>query len=430
MLFGLTAASALVLSIATSAAPVPTLSRAGGDTYVPGQVIVRYAAGTTRTDRHAAADDAGATEVESLGTARTELLQLDAGVSVDEAIAELELNPDVAYAEPNYLYEISATPNDTNFGQLWGLSQVSDKDIDAPEAWDITTGSSSIIVAVIDSGVAYDHPDLAPNIWTNDDDTGDNVDDDGNGLDRRYARLATSSRATTSRSTRTTTGRTSPGRSARAATTRSASPASTGRCRSCRCAQATPSGSLPNSAIISSIYYACQNGARVVNGSFGGSGFSTLTLNAINSPECANTLFVFAAGNGGTDGVGDNNDSFPQYPCNYNSPRIICVAATDQNDAMASFSNIGPNSVDLAAPGVGILSSTPTYNNLLVDGFEDTPTLFSTRWGGQTAPAGHPLWGQQNLVYAGGGTYSRATRRPATTRSARTRRSPPSSRQT
>ena len=170
MLFGLTAASALVLSIATSAAPVPTLSRAGGDTYVPGQVIVRYAAGTTRTDRHAAADDAGATEVESLGTARTELLQLDAGVSVDEAIAELELNPDVAYAEPNYLYEISATPNDTNFGQLWGLNQASDKDIDAPEAWDLTTGSSSIIVAVIDSGVAYDHPDLAPNIWTNDDD--------------------------------------------------------------------------------------------------------------------------------------------------------------------------------------------------------------------------------------------------------------------
>ncbi len=125
---------------------------------------------------------------------------------------------------------------------------------------------------------------------------------------------------------------------------------------------------------------------------------------AITSPACANTLFVFAAGNGGSDGLGDNNDSLPQYPCNYNTTRIICVAATDSNDARAGFSNIGPTSVDLAAPGVGILSSTPTYDNLLADGFENPG--FTTRWGGQTAPAGHPLWGQQNFVYAGGGTFS------------------------
>ncbi|HET9666289.1 MAG TPA: S8 family serine peptidase, partial [Desertimonas sp.] len=406
-LFALTAVSALVLSVASSGAPAapPTLTRAAGDAYVPGQVIVRYAAGTTRTDRHAAADDAGAAEVESLGTARTELLQLDADSSVEEAIAELELNPDVAYAEPNFLYEISAVPNDTNFGQLWGLSQASDKDIDAPEAWDITTGSSSIIVAVIDSGVAYDHPDLAPNIWTNDDDTGDNVDDDGNGqIDDTHGwdffqgdnvPLDANHHGTHVAGTIGARGNNSLGVTG-VNWQVSIMPLRAG----------DAGGSLPNSAIISSIYYACQNGARVVNGSFGGSGSSTATLNAINSPECANTLFVFAAGNGGSDGVGDNNDSFPQYPCNYDTPRIICVAATDQNDFRATFSNIGPNSVDLAAPGVGILSSTPTYNNLLVDGFEDTPTLFSTRWGGQTAPAGHPLWGQQNLVYEGGGTYS------------------------
>ena len=164
------------------------------------------------------------------------------------------------------------------------------------------------------------------------------------------------------------------------------------------------SGSLSESAIISSINYACANGARVVNGSFGGSASSQAMFDAITSTACDNTLFVFAAGNGGQDGIGDDNDSHPQYPCNYNTTRIICVAATDSNDARASFSNIGPTSVDLAAPGVGILSSTPTYENLLADGFEDPG--FSTRWGSRTAPAGHPLWGQQNLVYAGGGTFS------------------------
>ncbi len=104
---------------------------------------------------------------------------------------------------------------------------------------------------------------------------------------------------------------------------------------------------------------------------------------------------MFSAGNGGVDGVGDNNDALPQYPCNYATTRIVCVAATDQNDARASFSNYGATSVDLAAPGVGTYSTIPTFTTVAADGFEDTPTLFSARWGVQVAPAGHPIWGQQ-----------------------------------
>ena len=278
---------------------------------------------------------AGAASIESLGTARTELLELDAGVSVAEAIAELELNPDVAYAEPNYLYEISAVPNDTNFGQLWGLSQASDKDIDAPEAWDLTTGSSSIIVAVIDSGVAYDHPDLAPNIWTNDDDTGDNVDDDGNGqIDDTHGwdffqgdnvPLDANHHGTHVAGTIGARGNNSVGVTG-VNWQVSIMPLRAG----------DAGGSLPNSAIISSIYYACaERRPRRERQLRRQRRPPAATLTAINSPECANTLFVFAAGNGGSDGVGDNNDSFPQYPCNYDTPRIICVAATDQNDAMS-----------------------------------------------------------------------------------------------
>ena len=123
-------------------------------------------------------------------------------------------------------------------------------------------------------------------------------------------------------------------------------------------------GSLSSSAIISAIQYACAKKARVVNGSFGGSNFSTATQAAINSPACANTLFVFAAGNGGDDGIGDDNDTAPTYPCNYPTTRIICVAATDQNDTIAGFSNFGDTNVDLAAPGVGIYSAMPSFSSV------------------------------------------------------------------
>ncbi len=400
VLFGLTAASALVLSIATSAAPVPTVSPVAHDAYVPGQVIVRYTAGTTRAERAAAVDAAGAASIESLGTARTELLDLDAGVSVAEAIAELEVNPDVAYAEPNYLYEISAIPNDTNFGLLWGLNQATDKDIDAPEAWDITTGSSSVIVAVIDSGVAYDHPDLAPNIWTNDDPAGGG-DNDGNGFvddTRGWDFVQNDNTPLDGNQHGTHVAGTIGARGNNALGITgvnwqvSIMPLRAG----------DVSGSLTNAAIISAINYACANGARVVNGSFGGSGFSQATLDAISAPACSNVVFSFSAGNGGSDGVGDNNDTTPQYPCNYATTRIICVAATGQTDVRAGFSNFGATSVDLAAPGVGVYSAMPNFTNVLVDGFGGTPAEFGTRWGGQTAPAGHSLWGQIPVSYAGG----------------------------
>ena len=120
--------------------------------------------------------------------------------------------------------------------------------------------------------------------------------------------------------------------------------------------------------------YAGQKGMKVVNGSFGTS-FSQAVADAIaNAP---NTLFVFAAGNGGADGVGDNNDTAPQYPCQYPSPNILCVAATDQNDNRASFSNYGNAGVDLAAPGVNIVSTWPNVVRFR-DGFEAAD--FGTKW--------------------------------------------------
>ncbi len=160
----------------------PALVHDNGGEYVPGQVIVGYAAGTTRSERRSALRAHGASAIQSLGSPRTQLVDLPAGTSVEEAVAALEDDPGVEFAQPNFLYHTSAIPNDTNFAQLVGLNNVGDHDIDAPEAWDITKGSAGIVVAVIDSGVAFDHPDLAPNMWVNPGDPAGGGDQDGNGL--------------------------------------------------------------------------------------------------------------------------------------------------------------------------------------------------------------------------------------------------------
>ena len=113
-------------------------------------------------------------------------------MTVQAAFEIYQDDPDVEYVEPNYYRHTSATPNDTYFARLWGLHNTGqyvrgsngtpDADIDAPEAWDITTGSSDIIIAVVDTGVDYSHPDLSDNMWSNTGETPDNgIDDDGNG---------------------------------------------------------------------------------------------------------------------------------------------------------------------------------------------------------------------------------------------------------
>ena len=120
-------------------------------------------------------------------------MKLDKGESVEDALERYRHSPAVEYAEPNYIHQLAAIPNDTKFTSLWGLHNTgqnvngtagtADVDIDAPEAWDITTGSSNVIIGVIDTGIAYDHPDLAANMWTNPGEIPDDgIDNDGNGL--------------------------------------------------------------------------------------------------------------------------------------------------------------------------------------------------------------------------------------------------------
>jgi subtilisin family serine protease len=280
-----------------------------------------------------------------------------------------------------------AAPNDPRYGVLWGLEQ-----IQARSAWATTTGSENVIVGVIDSGVAYGHPDLDGNIWVNDDPVGGG-DNDGNGFvddtngwdfiqnDRTpldFNGHGTHVAGTIGAEVNNATGVAGVNQQV------SIMPLRAG----------TFYGSLPNSAIVNAIAYACANGADVVNGSFGGGGRDQATLDAIKSPACSDTIFAFAAGNGGEDGVGDDNDVTPQYPCNFgsspdNAANIVCVAATTTIDTLTSFSNFGDQSVHIAAPGAGIWSSVPLRTSVRDEAFE---VPFAGRWQPSTF-SGQP-WSQ------------------------------------
>jgi subtilisin family serine protease len=155
------------------------------------------------------------------------------------------------------------------------------------------------------------------------------------------------------------------------------------------------SGTLTDAAIISAVEYAAAAGARVVNASFTSSGYSPALLDVIRRHP--GILFVGASGNGGDDGVADDNDSTQKYPCSFAIVNVVCVAASDQSDKLASFSNFGTHSVDLAAPGANVLSATPAYSQpLFSDGFESD---LDATW----LTGGLPnSWGRSATVASGG----------------------------
>ncbi len=367
---------------------------------VPGELIVRYRSGTTSAEKRAIRREQDATLDETLALPRTEVVELPAGTSVAEAAAAFEADPDVAFAEPNSVRHIAdLVPNDPMFASTQ-MAKIS-----APSAWDLTTGSSSVIVAVLDSGVAYDHEDLATNIWTNDDPPGGG-DDDGNGfVDDTHGwdfvqddptPLDFNSHGTHVAGTIGGVGNNNKG-VAGVNWTVSIMPIRAGDFY----------GSLESSDIVNGVIYACANGARVVNESFTGGFSNSAEIAAMSAPACANTLFVAAAGNDTVD-----TDSFgnAQFPCNYTLANVICVAATTSSDTLAPFSNFGTTSVDLAAPGVSIQSSIPRWSAVgSTEDFEGSAPQFTARWGNPLG-SGTP-WGRTTARRTGRRTASPTRRR-------------------
>jgi subtilisin family serine protease len=309
------------------------------------------------------------------------------GADVLDVSQRLASHPGIAYAEPNYLYSIDATPLDPRYDELWGLNNTgqtggtADADIDAPEAWDIATGTDEIVVGVIDTGIDYNHEDLRDNVWVNPVECpavtvgsciSDGVDDDGNGyVDDFYGwdfinddndPFDDNGHGTHTSGTIGAVGNNGIGV---AGVNWNVDIMGLKFLGSGGGGSTEDAIEAVNYSTMMRNLYATSGGTaganiRLTSNSWGGGGFSQALMDAIAASGAADMLFVASAGNGNTDA-----DVNPSYPAAYDLDNIISVAATDHNDDRASFSNWGATSVDLAAPGVSVLSTTPgdTYSS-------------------------------------------------------------------
>lgn len=365
---------------ALSLALLPMLANASVDIqqvsgYAPDSLIVVYKEKASLADRRAVRglvaatiSDSNLDEVDDrfkhLLAGRMAKFDLR-GISVKVALEKLEKHPAVSYAQPNYKVRALGVPDDGRFSELWGLHNegqtggTPDADIDAPEAWDISTGSRDVIVGVIDTGVDYTHPDLVANMWSNPGEIpGDGVDNDGNGyIDDVHGINSILDNGDPMDD---------HGHGSHVAGTVGAegnnSVGVVGvnhqvSLVGCKFLAADGFGSTADAIQCVDYFVALKNAGhnvRVLNNSWGGGPEEQALRDAITASEQADILFVAAAGNDTS-----NNDVSPHYPSNYEHESILSVASTNHNDGISWFSNWGLTSVDLAAPGSDILSTVP-----------------------------------------------------------------------
>ncbi|MGA1795239.1 MAG: choice-of-anchor D domain-containing protein [bacterium] len=344
--------------------------------FAPGRIIVGLKEGAESFADADLLTVIGAGSVRELATARRPwtgarsyfgrrlfLLSVDSETEqgVIDAIAMLKEDANVAYAQPDF--RVSATgviPDDPYFGLLYAMHNEGqtggspDADIDAPEAWDTHTGTGRVLVGVIDTGIDYTHPDLVDNIWTNPGEIpGNGIDDDGNGyVDDVYGwdfcnddndPWDDHGHGTHCAGTIAATGNNGIG-----------VVGVSWKAGLVALKFLDWSGSGWTSDAIDAVAYANAMGIPITSNSWGGGPYDQALKDVIDAAGGLGYLFVAAAGNSAM-----NTDVFPDYPSGYDCENIIAVAATDHNDLLASFSNYGPTTVDLAAPGVDIYSCQP-----------------------------------------------------------------------
>ncbi len=350
----------------------PTYEDRSERAFAPGEVIVVLEQPASRADLRDLNRKNDATVGEDLPRSDVNVIDLPRDLSVAEAVRAYEDSPDVAYAEPNFRVFPSAAPNDPNFRDLWGLNNVGqtggspDADADAPEAWDTTTGSPETVVGVVDEGIDVNHPDLKDNIWTNIGEVaGNRIDDDVNGYVDDVNGYDFANNDASVYDPDPISGKGDEHGTHVAGTIAAVGNNGIGVAGVNWDAQVaslkflSPDGGYVSDAV-EAVNYAVAEGMDISNNSWGiGSGRSQALEDAIRRADNAGHIFIAAAGNGGSDGVGDDNDATPEYPASYGLPNVVSVAASGDTDRLASFSNFGATSVDLAAPGVGILSTLP-----------------------------------------------------------------------
>jgi thermitase len=410
------ALAALALACAVAMAPASSFARSDArpdaapasrlaevphndDTFVSGEAIVQFSSSAPATKRRRAREAADVDFEQTLGLPHAQVVSVDG--SVNAAVRNLERQPGVAYAQPNYLYEATApapAPDDTFFPLLWGLDDPAPPNagVGALDAWEAGKKGSGRVIAILDTGVDLTHPDLLANLWEgeagvhgHDFVDGDSDPDDYNFHGTHVAGTA----AATAYNTQGIAG---------------VAPAA--EIMAVRVLDGDGVGDTAD--IAAGVEYAATNGADVINMSLGGlsSTGDKAMEDAIATAGEAEAVVVVAAGNDSAD-----NDAEPHTPCALKNPNLICVAALDgASGALASFSNYGKGSVDIAAPGASIISAKTDYGApVFSDGFESE--FFPGPWNIQTAFGGKP-WGTDTSAASGllsatdspGGTYGQA----------------------
>jgi subtilisin family serine protease len=368
--------AAILLALAAAVLLATPASSAQQSSTPRTRILVGFDPGVRLTAQRDALGEAGATANGRIRPLRTFVASVPTADRAS-ALAELRRDPRVRFAEQDVAYSIDTLPNDPSFGQLWGLNNTGqpvktsvgtpDADIDAPEAWGTTTGSSSVVVAVVDSGVDWHHPDLAANIWTNPGEScpgcaTDGVDNDGNGYvdDVRGWDFVNDDNDPSDDN----------GHGTHVAGTIGASGSNgvgvTGvnwnvQIMPLKFIAANGEGTADDA--VRAILYATRMGAVVSNNSWGGEEFSQALEDSIADADAHGSLFVAAAGNSAR-----NTDTTPDYPSGFDVPNVLTIGATDQSDVRAWFSNYGRRSVDLAAPGTNIYSTWPGGSYRFLDG--------------------------------------------------------------
>jgi subtilisin family serine protease len=327
-------------------APAPS-----GSDYAPGEVLVKVAPSGAASVR-GFLTRSGARSLRSFPSTGWQRIQLPSNTNVSAAIERYKTVPGVVAVEPNFRIKALRTPSEPRFEELFALSR-----INAPAAWDVNTGSEDIVVAVADTGVKYNHPDLAPNMWRNPGEIEDNgKDDDSNGIvDDVYGYDSFNSDGDPMDDN---------GHGTHCAGTIGAVADGKGvvgvnwRVKIMALKFLGESGfSFSDGALEAYEYAIAQKkrgvNLRVISNSWGSLNASLAMQSALKEAAENGIISICAAGNETT-----NNDRKPTFPTNYDVPGLVAVGATDENDKIADFSNYGRNTVDLFAPGVNILSTS------------------------------------------------------------------------